>query len=101
MPATDTPLAQTFSTLQFFFLAMSQNPEVQKKAQAELDVVVGPGRLPRHGDKDSLPYVNAVVKESLRWHNSAPFSVPHCTSEDLEYRGWFIPKGTVILPPTW
>ncbi|KAI0770148.1 cytochrome P450 [Fomes fomentarius] len=98
---TDTPPVQTFSALQFFFLAMSLNPEVQKKAQAELDIVVGPGRLPRHGDKASLPYVNAVVKESLRWHNAAPFSIPHNTSEDLEYRGWFIPKGTVILPPAW
>ncbi|TFK81999.1 cytochrome P450 [Polyporus arcularius HHB13444] len=91
----------TFSTLEFFFLAMSLNPDIQKKAQAELHSVVGPNRLPYHADKDSLPYVSAIVKEALRWQNVAPFSIPHYTSEDLEYRGWFIPKGTVLVPNTW
>ena len=80
---------------------MSLNPEIQKKAQAELDAVVGPNRLPYHADKDSLPYISAITKEALRWQNVAPFSIPHYTSEDLEYRGWFIPKGTVLVPNTW
>ena len=47
-------------------------PEVQVKAQAELDAVVGSERLPCFNDRDSLPYINAVCKEVLRWHTVAP-----------------------------
>ena len=51
---------------------MALYPEVQKKAQAEIDIVIGPNRLPDFGDRPSLPYINAVVKEALRWHLVAP-----------------------------
>ncbi|KAI0712483.1 cytochrome P450 [Earliella scabrosa] len=91
----------TISMLQSFFLAMSLNPDVQRKAQAELDAVIGPHRLPNHDDTGSLPYVNAIVRESLRWQGVSPFGIAHYTNEDLEYRGWFIPKGTVLLPQIW
>ena len=47
---------------------MALYPEAQKKAQAEIDAVVGPDRLPNFEDRPSLPYINAVVKESMRWH---------------------------------
>lgn len=47
-------------------------PDVQKKAQAEIDAVVGQDRLPTFTDRDSLPYVNALFKEVLRWHTSVP-----------------------------
>ncbi|PIL22777.1 cytochrome P450 [Ganoderma sinense ZZ0214-1] len=87
----------TFSTLQAFFLAMSLCPDVQKKAQAQLDAVVGPHRLPDHEDQEALPYISAIVKEALRWHVVLPFSIPHLTTEDMEYEGYFIPKGTALL----
>ena len=51
---------------------MALYPEVQKKAQAEIDAVIGPDRLPNFEDRPFLPYINAVVKESLRWHVAAP-----------------------------
>ena len=51
---------------------MALNPDVQKKAQAELDAVVGPNRFPDFDDRPSLPYINAIVKESMRWHLVAP-----------------------------
>ena len=51
---------------------MALYPEVQKKAQAEIDSVVGPNRLPDFYDRPSLPYVNAVVKELTRWNLVAP-----------------------------
>lgn len=47
-------------------------PEVQKKAQAELDRVIGTGRLPEPSDKNSLPYIEALVRETLRWHPVVP-----------------------------
>ena len=87
-----------FSTVQTVFVAMSRYPEVQKKAQAELDSVVGSNRLPEFCDRPSLVYVNAVIKEALRWQVVLPFSLPHMTTEDDVFRGYFIPAGTVIMP---
>ena len=52
---------------------MALYPEVQKKAQAEIDAVVGPNRFPDFHDRPSLPYINAVVKESSRWNLVLPF----------------------------
>ena len=51
---------------------MALYPEVQKKAQAEIDAVVGPNRLPDFHDRPSLPYINAIVKESSRWNLVGP-----------------------------
>lgn len=50
-------------------------PEVQKKAQAELDAVIGHNRLPTFSDREALPYVEATVKEVFRWHAVAPTGV--------------------------
>ncbi|KAM5539479.1 hypothetical protein V8D89_006931 [Ganoderma adspersum] len=91
----------TFSTLQAFFLAMSLYPEVQKKAQAQLDAVVGPRRLPSHDEWEALPYVTAIVKEALRWHVVLPFSIPHLTTEDMVYDGYFLAKSTMLLGNSW
>ena len=61
--------------MQFFFLAMALYPEVQKKAQAEINAVIGNNRLPDFGDRDALPYINAIVKEAMRWQPVTPFGV--------------------------
>ncbi len=87
-----------FATMQTLFVAMAHYPEVQAKAQAELDAVVGPHRLPEFNDRDELVYVNAVIKETLRWMTVFPFVIPHVTVEDDEYRGYFLPAGTVLIP---
>lgn len=63
---------QTVSSLSSFFLAMVLHPAVQVKAQAELDSVIGSGRLPDYNDRPSMPYINAIVKEVLRWNPVAP-----------------------------
>ena len=52
---------------------MALYPKVQKKAQAEIDSVIGPDRLPDFHDRPSLPYINAIVKESSRWNLVLPF----------------------------
>jgi len=91
----------TVSSLMTFFLAMAVFPEVQKKAQEELDRVIGGDRLPITSDKSSLPYIEAVVKETHRWHPVGPMSIPHsCTQED-SISGYRIPKGAMILPNNW
>lgn len=76
-------------------------PDVQRKAQAELDAVVGEGRLPQFADRGSLPYVNAVVKEVLRWHPISPLSIPHVNVLDDEYEGYFIPKDSIVMTNVW
>lgn len=43
-------------------------PEVQRKAQAEIDAIVGLSRFPSFADRSALPYVNAMVKEAMRWN---------------------------------
>jgi len=85
----------------WFMLAMVTHPEVQKKAQAELDSVVGCTRLPTFTDFDHLPYLRAVIKETLRWRAITPVSSPHRSREDDWYEGHFIPGGSVIIPNVW
>ncbi|KAH7142853.1 cytochrome P450 [Dactylonectria estremocensis] len=91
----------TVSSIACFFLAMTLNPEVQRKAQAEIDQVVGTGRLPNLSDRDNLPYVDALVKEALRWHPVAPMGLPHTSSQDDMIEGYAIPKGAMLLPNIW
>ncbi|KAI1791790.1 cytochrome P450 [Ganoderma leucocontextum] len=93
-----TDVSQMFSTVQSIFVAMSLYPDVQKRAQAELDDVVGPNRLPDFEDSGRLVYVNALIKEALRWQNVLPFAIPHKTVEDDEFRGYFIPAGNEHFP---
>ncbi|KAF9219295.1 cytochrome P450 [Gyrodon lividus] len=91
----------TVSSLSSFFLAMVLHPDVQAKAQAELDSVIEPGRLPDYNDRPSLPYINAIVKEVLRWNPVAPLGLPHMVTKDDVYNGYFIPAGTTIIGNTW
>jgi hypothetical protein len=89
---------------------MILNPEVQTKAHAEIDRVVGKDRLPDFDDRPALPYMEAILRETLRWHPVAPFGlsmtqsltehpltmssgVPHATTTSDVYNGYFIPKG--------
>ncbi|KAF7346475.1 hypothetical protein MSAN_01875600 [Mycena sanguinolenta] len=91
----------TRATLTVFIMAMMLNPEVAKKAQNELDAVVGPGFLPGFEHRSALPYCEAVFREVFRWGPILPLAVPHTASEDDIYEGYFIPKGysdlTVLL----
>jgi len=76
-------------------------PEVQRRAQAELDSVVGRDRLPTFDDAPRLPYVCAMVREVLRWRPTLPLGVPHAAIKDDWYEGMFIPKGTVCIANLW
>ncbi|KAH7907494.1 cytochrome P450 [Hygrophoropsis aurantiaca] len=89
------------STLLIFFLAMILHPEAQKKAQAELDRVVGRGRLPEFDDRAALPYVDAVFRETLRWRPVIPLGLAHAASEDDVYEGYLIPKGATVMANAW
>ncbi|KAJ7810955.1 cytochrome P450 [Mycena olivaceomarginata] len=91
----------TVSALSTFILAMLANPEAQRKAQLEIDSVVGRGNLPDFSDKQAMPYVAALIKEVLRWGNVLPFGVPHVLTVEDEYRGYRLPAGSVVIGHVW
>ncbi|KAH9022343.1 cytochrome P450 [Lactarius pseudohatsudake] len=87
----------TSTTLLWWVLAMLAYPEVQTRAHAELDEVVGNARPPTFADLPSLPYIHAMVKETLRWSPTVPFGLLHASIEDDWYEGMFIPKATLCF----
>ncbi|KAJ5973004.1 uncharacterized protein N7479_002922 [Penicillium vulpinum] len=91
----------TVSSIASFFLAMAHFPEAQRKAQEELDTVLESNRLPEFRDRENLPYINALVKEVLRWHPVVPMSVAHTSNQDDTCEGYFIPKGSSVLTNIW
>lgn len=91
----------TTMVLEVFVLAAVLHPDAVRKAQDELDRVVGPGRLPDFSDLENLPYVNAFVKEVIRWRPIIPGGVPHAVTEEDEYIGYRIPKGATVLVNVW
>ncbi|KDQ54081.1 hypothetical protein JAAARDRAFT_196846 [Jaapia argillacea MUCL 33604] len=91
----------TVSSLHSFLLAMTLFPEVQQKARSEIDTVVGNDRLPSLADREHLPYIDALVKEVLRWHPVAPLGLPHRVVKDDVHEGYFIPKGSMVIANIW
>ncbi|OJT10545.1 O-methylsterigmatocystin oxidoreductase [Trametes pubescens] len=91
----------TVAAMASFFLAMSCFPEAQRKAQAEIDALIGNSRLPTLKDRDALPYLNALMLEVLRWIPVAPMGFPHQLSEDDFHEGYFLPKGTLVVANIW
>lgn len=91
----------TATTLNNFILAMLLFPDVVKDAQAEIDRVIGSERMPTWQDEPNLPYIRALIKEILRWRPVNQFGMPHYTTEDDWYEGYFIPKGSVVMLNWW
>ncbi|KIJ61617.1 hypothetical protein HYDPIDRAFT_115784 [Hydnomerulius pinastri MD-312] len=91
----------TVSAGKVFFLLMTLYPEVQSKAQAEIDAVIGSERLPTIQDREDLPYVKALVTELMRWFAINPLGITHVMTEDDIFEGYFIPKDTYIFPNMW
>ncbi|KAF9646882.1 cytochrome P450 [Thelephora ganbajun] len=87
--------------LQDFILAMVLHPHVLKKAQEEIDQLLGGERLPQYSDRPNLPYVSAVFKEIVRWRPPTPLSIPHRSMQDDVYEGYFIPAGTAVIENVW
>jgi len=98
---TDT----TLSTIKTVLLAMMMFPEVQARVQEEIDGVLGPienaQRLPEFEDRESLPYLNALIKEALRWHPAVPLGIQHSSIEDDVFQGYYIPKDSIIFANQW
>ncbi|KAL5529811.1 hypothetical protein ACEPAG_5798 [Sanghuangporus baumii] len=95
VPETDL---QTYATVLTFMMAMALYPSKQEEAQTEIDNVIGMNRLPTMDDAPDLPYVRSVIKETMRWHPVLPLSIARRTDADDVYNGFFIQKGTIVVP---
>lgn len=95
--AADTTVTAMLTAI----LALVLRPDLQSRAQAELDAVTGRERLPTFEDRPRLPFVDALCKETQRWRPVTPLALPHSVTEDNVYEGFFIPKGAVVLGNSW
>lgn len=93
------------SSMEWAMTELLRSPESMTKVKAELDRVTGGGRGEKRKLEEShledLPYLNAVVKETLRLHPPLPFLLPRKAVEDSRFMGFHIPKGTQVFVNAW
>ncbi|KAJ4974449.1 hypothetical protein NE237_007623 [Protea cynaroides] len=88
-------------TIEWAISELLRKPEIFKKASEELDRVIGKQRWVEEKDIQNLPYIEAIVKETMRMHPVAPLLVPRIAREDCELAGYDIREGTRVLVSTW
>ncbi|KAL6337364.1 hypothetical protein AAG906_036678 [Vitis piasezkii] len=91
----------TSSTLEWAMTELLRRPESMRKAQEELDRVVGPHGKVEESDIDQLLYLQAVVKETLRLHPPIPLLLPRNALQDTNFMGYFVPKNTQVFVNAW
>nr|XP_010936313.1 flavonoid 3'-monooxygenase [Elaeis guineensis] len=89
------------STVEWALAELIRHPDILKKAQQELDSVVGRNRLVSEPDLVHLPLLQAIVKETFRIHPSTPLSLPRIAADNCEINGYHIPKGANLLVNIW
>ncbi|KXN91371.1 O-methylsterigmatocystin oxidoreductase [Leucoagaricus sp. SymC.cos] len=94
---TDT----TVSAIASCILGLLENPEIIRKAQAKFDSVIKPGHLPDFTDEKNLSFITALTMESLRWRDVVPIAIPRYLQVDDEYKGYKLPKGSIVIPNAW
>lgn len=88
-------------TLEWAMSFLLNHPEVLVKAQAEMDKVVGQGRLMEESDLANLPYLHCIINETMRIKPVGPLLIPHESSNDCVVGGYRIPRGTMLLVNVW
>ena len=77
------------------------NPEILKKARKEIIETIPSHQLLHESDIDRLPYLQAIVKETLRLHPAGPLLLPYIATDDVELLGFVVPKNTQLLVNAW
>ncbi|KAG1830326.1 cytochrome P450 [Suillus variegatus] len=101
LPIYMAGMETTATVLQTFLLAMVLYPDVQVRARAEIDQVVRHDKMPCLNDRASLPYIDAILREVMRWYPITPLGFARATLDDDVYDGHFIPKGTIVMVNQW
>lgn len=78
-----------------------RNPKILQKARQELFTVIGAERPIQESDMNKLPYLQAIVKETLRLHPATPLLIPHKAKDDAKVFGYVVPKDTWIMVNVW
>ncbi|KAL0296605.1 UNVERIFIED_CONTAM: Trimethyltridecatetraene synthase [Sesamum radiatum] len=89
------------TTIEWAIHEILKNPRIIEKAKEELDRVIGRNRWVEEDDFSKLPYIDAIIMESMRLHPLGTFLIPHCAMEDCKVAGYDISKGTMILINIW
>ncbi|XP_069832031.1 cytochrome P450 2K1-like [Dendropsophus ebraccatus] len=87
----------TSTTLRWGLLLMMKYPEIQKNVQYEIEKVIGSSEVQVEHRK-KMPYTDAVIHEVQRFANIIPTNIPHATTRDVTFRGYFLPKSTYVMP---
>ncbi|KAI4878171.1 hypothetical protein NFI96_011609 [Prochilodus magdalenae] len=88
----------TSTTIRYALMLLIKYTHVQDQMQNEIDMVIGSERNPLMQDRKALPFTDAVIHEVQRFLDLVPLNLPHCATHDISFRGYAIPKGTVIIP---
>uniref|UniRef100_A0A803KD05 Uncharacterized protein n=1 Tax=Xenopus tropicalis TaxID=8364 RepID=A0A803KD05_XENTR len=86
------------TTLKHGLLLLIKYPEIQAKLHMEIDNVIGRNRTVNLNDRNSMPYMEAVINEIQRFSDIAPLNLPRKVTKDVQFRGYCIPKDTEIYP---
>ncbi|XP_027075082.1 trimethyltridecatetraene synthase-like [Coffea arabica] len=89
------------TTIEWAISELLKNPEIFNKAAEELDRVIGQNRWVNEKDMPNLPYIEAVIKETMRMHPVVPLLVPRCAREDCKVAGYDIQRGTRVIVNVW
>lgn len=94
---TDT----TTNSILWILLYMCLFPDIQERVHREIEAVIGRDKAPSLIDRGSLPFTEATIMEVQRMTVVVPLAIPHMASKTTVFRGYTIPKGTVVIPNLW
>lgn len=89
------------TTIEWTIAELLRHPDQMKRVREELNSAFGPDQLVNEDGLDSLPYLNAVVKESFRLHPATPLGLPRESHQPFQLQGYTLPKGTRLFINQW